>query len=245
MQEEKKRKKISIDFDYDVEMLLDAHKRGRNGVSYASMINEIVRAMFGLEPQAKAVLNNAIQKAFNEQLKTRTDPGSFSELERQKLLTRYDNIYRFINDGLSLASPVINTINMVTITLKDSRAIVPDNWIRIDWDPASQSNYVGVIETRNGAKFGGVPHFYFTSRKEIHLLSDIEEDAILNRCIQEYPLFREILDSRVTPIKVENKITNLKELDEAPQPGLFSLPYDGSPTAFTFGAKLIKNVLNK
>ena len=48
MQEEKKRKKISIDFDYDVEMLLDAHKRGRNGVSYASMINEIVRAMFGL-----------------------------------------------------------------------------------------------------------------------------------------------------------------------------------------------------
>lgn len=241
MQKKKTRKKKSIDFDYDVEILLDEHKRERNGASYASMINEIVRAMFGLERQAKEVLNDAIQNAFNEQLEVRTDPGSFGELERLKLLTRYDNIYRFINGGLSLTSPATNTINMVIISLKDSYAIVPDNWIKIDWDLKSESNYIGVIETINGAKFGSIPHFYFTSKEEIHLLSDVETDAILNRCTQEYPLFREILDSRVTPIKVGDIITNLKEVDDAPRLEFFSLPNEGESSRFAYGAKLIEN----
>ncbi len=238
--DEKKRRKISIDFDNDTEILLDSHKRGLNGASYSTMINDLVRSMYGLRPQVKKALSDAVESLFEKTIQERPDFGSMYEGERNAVLLQCDNIYQFLNDGISLNNADTPNIHMIKVDLQNAYALLPSDWIRIEWDNEKNSNFVGVIETKNSAKFGGIPHFYFTSKKEIYHLSETEENAILERCITEYPLFREILAKRVPLIKENGKIKNFKEYDAAPLPGFFSIPEDGTQSTFPFGAKIVR-----
>lgn len=237
-----KRRKISVDIAPDVEKLLEQAKK-EGGMSYTNTINELIRAALGLKPELRRSLSEFLESEYQKAGSQTHLPGSFAYEDQRETLIQLDRLYSLLNQNASIDErPAPQQVDMQSIAIKGGTLTVPRDWIRIEWDKPADSPYAGVVETRNDIKYD-IPHFFFTSKKEISELTDFEEDAILKCCCEEYPAFREVLDRQVTPVYEDGRMTNLKEYRQAPEPGVFAIPFDGSrgddERDYPYGAKIV------
>ena len=238
-----KRRKISVDIDADVEKLLEQNKRGERGMSYTSTINELIRAVLGLKPELRRTLSEFCEEEYRKANSEAHLPGSFAYEDQRETLIQLDRLYCLLNQNVSIDErPAPKQVKMQRIAIKSGTLIVPEDWILVEWDEASDSDYVGVIETRNGSKYD-LPHFFFHSRKEISELTDIEEETVLKHCCEVYPAFREVLRRRVKPVFEDGIMVNREEYRVAPEPGIFGIPVAGSrgddERDYPYGAMII------
>ena len=122
---------------------------------------------------------------------------------------------------------------MKTIILKHGYVQYPDEWMAVkNIDPA-ECDYCGVVEVRNGYKYK-CPKFIFFLDHPVVDLTEEDEDRINKAIIDKFPDFEDIIDDHVEEKYDENyHLLNLKEWDEAPTIGHFSIVEKGKPALVT------------
>lgn len=122
---------------------------------------------------------------------------------------------------------------MKKILLKHGYVQYPDEWVAVkNMDPA-ECDYCGVVEVRNGNKYK-CPKFIFFLDHPVVDLTEADEDKINKAIIDKFPDFEDIIDDHVEEKYDENhKLLNLKEWDEAPTIGHFTILEKGMPSLIT------------
>lgn len=122
---------------------------------------------------------------------------------------------------------------MKTIILKHGYVQYPDEWMAVkNIDPA-ECDYCGVVEVRNGYKYKCPKFIFFLDHPVVDLMEE-DEDRINKAIIDKFPDFEDIIDDHVEEKYDENyHLLNLKEWDEAPTIGHFSIEEKGKPALVT------------
>jgi len=119
-----------------------------------------------------------------------------------------------------------STASTNRIYLKNGYVEYPSSWIYLKnvFNKDNECMYAGVIETRNGNKYG-VPMFIFASPyKNGREYTDTDEIKIFDAAIKAWPQFKEILNKHVKAIFEKNgSVKNAKEYMEAPYSGIYAI----------------------
>lgn len=151
--------------------------------------------------------------------------GAMEAGENERAIHDYQTISYFFESGILPLSDN-SKANMDRIYLKYGYVEHPADWIHLPdvLGKDEECMYAGVIETRNGNKYG-VPHFVFASPyKHGREYTDADERKVFDAAIKAWPQFKEILNKHVKAVYGENGlIENEKEYMEAPYSGIFAI----------------------
>ena len=122
---------------------------------------------------------------------------------------------------------------MKTIFMKNGCLKYPDSWVAVKNMDPEECDYCGVVEVRNGYKYN-CPKFIFFLDHPVIDLTEEDEDKINKAIIDVFPDFQYIIEDHVQEKLDENyRLLNLKEWDEAPTIGHFTIVEKGQPALVT------------
>lgn len=233
------RKKISIDFTQSALKKLSEYRAEHEAASNSDVINGLLDTFLDIPASIKREIAECCNKQIEVE-KGNNGKGLYGSEFSESCISCLRKIVNFMNEGQEkIISDCGTESGMKEIAIASGRVIYPENWIVIDYCRPEKANYAGVVEVRNGVKYGD-PHFLFFSDVKI---SKINENDIYLLCREAYPKFGEILEKRVELQKDEyGKILNLEEWKNAPEPGCFCIADAGTEGEFPFGAKVIRNL---
>lgn len=117
--------------------------------------------------------------------------------------------------------------------LKNGCVKYPDNWVAVKNMEPAECDYCGVVQVRNGYKYNCPTFVFFLDHPVVDLTED-DEDKINKAIIDRFPEFKNIISDHVEEKLDENyRLLNLKEWDEAPTIGHFSIVEKGKPALIT------------
>lgn len=138
---------------------------------------------------------------------------------------------------------------MQKISLKNGYLLIPEDWIIVNPEVSTSTNYAAVIECRNFRKYN-VPHFvYLNNIKYEKDYDDNFEKEFYKMCTTIWPQFKEIekLSNSNQPIEDpdnKGKYLNIKEHLSAPIIGIFSIVEQNdmlTTEEAPYGAMIIRN----
>lgn len=230
-------KKASIDFDSDSIRILDELKGQFRARSNSAIITMLLRIFGELDKEVREELASFCISQTSKIVKT----GAGNDYNIEDALARkeqYQNIIDFLTIGQGIKVKEEN--HMKKRFISNGYCLVPEDWIEITFDRAEDSEYVGVVEVRNGAKFD-VPHFYFFSQKPIRFMTDAERTLIEKACSRISEEYKKAMRYCVEAVEDEDGcIINEKEWMSAPQSGIFQIGVHGSKETFPYGAMIYR-----
>lgn len=228
--------KKSIDFTIDNIKLLNHYKMELN-LSHNEIVNSLIHILLGLDDSIKKKLTHTCLSEINL-LEQPTPRGAYEQLRNNEIKEQYQHLIHFLNYGKEL--PVENC--MKKIAIQDGYVIFPDDWVVLNISESSISNYVIVVEVKNGSEYNAPKFIYFT-QKAPGTLTDYDCDLIDAECIMKFPAYQRILDDHISLMfdKNHNPI-NLKEANESPTPGYFFIQEykKSSYNSYPYGAMIIR-----
>lgn len=213
-----KKLKLSFDLDEKNRALLEKIKCEQR-IPYGNTINSLIDLFCTVPNDVSDELLEFLKKRILE-LSDQVDTSG--EYERCSLINKlyvYTNLAKFFNNGQPIKiSDLPRKPKMRKVKMLDGILLCPDSYILLNPDVASCSSYATVIECNN-TKYGA-PHFVFFSQYAASLFDESDYSTIHMYCIQEWPRFREILNSLVIPIEDpddESHYLNAKAYLSAPR----------------------------
>lgn len=111
---------------------------------------------------------------------------------------------------------------MKTILLADGYVKYPDHWVAVKNMEPKDANYCGVLQFKNGPKYGVPTFLFFLKNKTINEMNTDDEQQVFYACEKKFPEFFSILNSQVKPKRSpDGTLLNSKEWDDAPTIGWF------------------------
>lgn len=195
------------------------------GLSFGEVVGLLIRLFISMPGICRKDLLFFSRNQLRQILMIDNMTGEMGAGESEKAIHDYQTISYFFESGILPISGDTKA-NMDRIYLKDGYVEYPTDWIHLP-DVLGKDNecmYAGVIETRNGNKYG-VPHFVFASpHKHGREYTDADERKIFDAAIKAWPEFKEILNKHVKAVYSDNGlIVNEKEYMEAPFSGIFAI----------------------
>lgn len=231
------KKKMSIDFTLPEHRLVKEYADERNESS-SSIINSLVATFLPLKPSIKQKLYDFCMDNYGKSINELQNTSSFDEQDAAVEASQWINLARYfkLNDK---ESEELKGSNMKRVMLKDGYLIIPKDFIVLNDTvaPAEECMYAGVVEARNGSKYG-IPHFVFFSNYKYGREYDDElETKVYEACEKAYPDFKKFFNMQ---IKMPNSASGedwqdpefLKKMDEwdkAPTFALFHIVEKGDP----------------
>ena len=195
------------------------------GITFGEAVGLLIRLFISMPAVCRKDLLFFSRNQLRQILMIDNLSGEMEAGESEKAIHDYQTISYFFESGILPLSDNSKT-NMDKIYLKYGYVEYPSDWIHLPdvLGKDSECMYAGVIETRNGNKYG-VPHFVFASpHKHGREYTDADERKVFNAAIKAWPQFKEILNKHVKAVYGENGlIENEKEFMEAPYAGIFAI----------------------
>ena len=234
------KKKVSIDF---YETVLDKLIKYRNKTaapSNSAAVNYVLDATLNLSDDVKETLAQCCAAQIHSLYQDLKTSGEFGRHKAEYSKNEYKKLIDFFTDGKGIVPK--QTAYMKKVNIIDGYVIFPDDWIITKYQNPENCKYVGVVETKNGAKYN-TPHFIVFSTKPIHEMTDSECDEIFHYCCIEHPQFKQIIEKNI-PLQYDrfHNVLNSKEWEKAPHPAIFAINDYGQPeSAYPFGAMIVRN----
>ncbi|SDB68371.1 hypothetical protein [Butyrivibrio sp. INlla16] len=228
-----KQDKLTTDLAEGNRAILDNLKE-ENNWKYGYSINTMISTFGNLPKTVKLYFLSLCKQKLKELNKRMDVAGEFEFKDLEKEHAAYDAIAKFLNNGTRISLEDLKAEpTLKKITLQDGYLICPDDWIVINPEDAQKCLYAGVIECRNGAKYG-IPHLlYFCNYRYGRDYPKGFDEMMERKAVSAYPRFKEILAKQVTPIDDPDNpgmMLNADEWMEAPTIGHFAIYVQGDPT---------------
>lgn len=194
-------------------------------ISFGEAVGLLIRLFISMPAICRKDLLSFSRNQLRQILMIDNLTGAMEAGENERAIHDYQTISYFFESGI-LPLSESNKVNMDRIYLKNGYVEYPSNWIHLPdvLGKDSECMYAGVIETRNGNKYG-VPHFVFASpHKHGREYTNADERKVFDAAIKAWPQFKEILNKHVKAVYGENGlIINEKEYMEAPYSAIFAV----------------------
>lgn len=240
--------KFSLDVSGDNKEVLD-DLTSNYMLKYGPMINKIIGTFCRMPRPIKKVIEKAClneYKRLTAELEHTEEEYFRKPLEQDR--ESYMEILKLINNGIyEIEDEKDDENQMKKIKLADGYLIIPEDWIVVNPESASDCRYAAVLECRNSAKYG-VPHFiYLNNFRYGRDFTDSMEHDFYSKCAKAWDRFseiKELSDKNQLVADPDNRghYLNADEHLAAPIIGLFSIDEQGdNPTGETpYGAMIVR-----
>lgn len=231
------KKKMSIDFTLP-EYQLVKDTADNKDESSSSIINSLVGTFLPLKPSVKKKLCDYCMDQYGERIEELQNATTFDGQDTAIEASQWLNLSRYFKLSDSENKELKND-SMKRVMLKDGYLIIPKEFIILNDTvaPAEECMYAGVVEARNGSKFG-IPHFvFFSNCKYGHEYNNELETKVYEACEKAFPDFRKFFNMQIKMPNVASGegrqdpefLKNMDEWDKAPTFALFHIVEKGDP----------------
>lgn len=226
-------KKMSINMTTDNIYLIDRLCKKLH-MKYSPLINHIISVILGMPDDVQKSIIQHCRKEYIHLNKSLGSDAAYHNQAMQHDMAALADIAAIISGG----DVDITVPQMVHIRMADGYVTVPDDWIIVNLDDATDSRFASVIEIRNAAQYDA-PHFvYFHSQENI---SEKDEKEIYNLCENKWDKFTDVL--KLSNNALDN-YQNLELFNESPIVGIFPIFTSDMVDNPPYGAMIIRDGTN-
>lgn len=226
-------KKMSINMTEDNICLINKLCKNLD-MKYSPLINHIISVILDMPDDVQKSIIQHCRKEYIQLQKSLGSDAAYHHQAMQRDMAALVDIAAIISCG----DEDITVPQMVHIRMADGYVTIPDDWIIVNPDDATDSRYVSVIEIRNAAQYDA-PHFIYFHKLE-NISSD-EETKIYKLCTQKWDKFSDILSLS------NNALTHCHDLalfSNSPIVGIFPIYSNHMVDNPPYGAMIIRDGTN-